>query len=235
MFTLDRVVPWGRSFNEYSRMFALTEADLRGHILGCADGPASFNAEATRRGSRVVSSDPLYACGESEIRERITTTLREILEQTRQNQHEFVWTTIASVEELSHVRRKAMDEFLADYEAGRREGRYVQAELPVLPFLDKSFDLAVCSHFLFLYSDQLVADFHRDAIAELCRVANDVRIFPLLALGAVRSRHISTVTASYTLLISQCHQRINTSGTASRNITRSRCSHDEHYRHGHVS
>jgi hypothetical protein len=28
MFTLDRVVPWGRSFDEYQRMFALTEADL---------------------------------------------------------------------------------------------------------------------------------------------------------------------------------------------------------------
>jgi hypothetical protein len=57
MFTLDQVVPWGRSFEEYRRMFALTDRDLAGRVLGCADGPASFNAEATTRGSRVVFSD----------------------------------------------------------------------------------------------------------------------------------------------------------------------------------
>jgi hypothetical protein len=29
MFTLDRVAPWGRSFEEYRRMFALSDRDLR--------------------------------------------------------------------------------------------------------------------------------------------------------------------------------------------------------------
>jgi hypothetical protein len=51
MFTLSDVVPWGRSFDEYQRMFVLSEDDLATTILGCADGPASFNAEATRRGA----------------------------------------------------------------------------------------------------------------------------------------------------------------------------------------
>jgi hypothetical protein len=55
MFTLDQVVPWGRSFAEYRRMFALTDAELGLRIIGCGDGPASFNAEATRRGTAVVS------------------------------------------------------------------------------------------------------------------------------------------------------------------------------------
>jgi len=53
MFTLDQVVPWGRSFDEYRRMFALTDAELGLRIIGCGDGPASFNAEATRRGTAV--------------------------------------------------------------------------------------------------------------------------------------------------------------------------------------
>ena len=44
MFTLDQVVPWGRSFDEYRRMFALSDDDLTGSILGCGDGLASFNA-----------------------------------------------------------------------------------------------------------------------------------------------------------------------------------------------
>lgn len=177
-------------------MFALTKADLRGRILGCADGPASFNAEATRRGCRVISCDPLYAFDASEIRQRIQATSQEVLDQTRQNEHEFVWTTIRSVEELGRMRAQAMEEFLADYDAGKRDGRYVEAALPALPFPDKSFDLAVCSHFLFLYSDQLGEDFHGQAILELCRVASEVRIFPLLALGAVLSPHVSRISES---------------------------------------
>lgn len=66
-FTLDQIVPWGRSFDEYVSMFALTDADLTGRILGCGDGPAGFNAEATRRGCRVISCDPLYRCSASTI------------------------------------------------------------------------------------------------------------------------------------------------------------------------
>src|SRR5215471_7275287 len=57
VLTLDRVVPWGRSFDEYCRMFALEEPDLARRILGCGDGPASFNAVATRRGLTVTSCD----------------------------------------------------------------------------------------------------------------------------------------------------------------------------------
>jgi hypothetical protein len=41
------IKPWGRSFDEYVRMFSLTHADIKRQILGCGDGPASFNAELT--------------------------------------------------------------------------------------------------------------------------------------------------------------------------------------------
>jgi hypothetical protein len=68
--TLDAIVPWGRSYNEYVRMFDLQEPDLEKRILGCADGPASFNAEKRHRGKSVVSVDPLYAFSQEEIRHR---------------------------------------------------------------------------------------------------------------------------------------------------------------------
>ena len=48
-FTLADIVPWGRSYDEYRLMFGLDAADLAGRIVGCADGPARFNADATRR------------------------------------------------------------------------------------------------------------------------------------------------------------------------------------------
>ena len=190
MFALDQVVPWGRSFNEYQRMFAMTEADLRRRIVACGDGPASFNAEATRRGAKVISSDPIYRWEAAEIRDRIAVTYDQIMDQMRRNVDEFVWDSIRSVEELGQVRTAAMEDFLDDYATGKIEGRYIDAELPTLPFADASFDLALCSHFLFLYSSQLGEAFHRSAIREMCRVAPDVRIFPLLALGGGRSPYV---------------------------------------------
>jgi hypothetical protein len=193
MFTLDQVVPWGRSFEEYQRMFALSDADVRLRILGCADGPASFNAESTRRGTAVISIDPLYRLDTQTIRDRIAATYDQMMEQARRNSQQFVWDTIQSVEELGRIRIQAMDAFLHDYDLGKRQGRYVDAELPSIAFPDKSFDLAVCSHFLFLYTKHLTEAFHRSAILELCRVACEVRIFPLLALDGRTSPYAARV------------------------------------------
>jgi hypothetical protein len=190
MFSLEQVVPWGRSFDEYSAMFSLTDVDLTAPILGCGDGPASFNAEATCRGSKVISCDPIYKFTKAEIEARIGATYEQVIDQTRQNQDEFVWESITSVEELGRVRMAAMQVFLADYPAGLVDGRYLGAELPSLPFPDGGFDLALCSHLLFLYSRQLDEGFHHSSLLELCRVAKEVRVFPLLALGGAMSPHL---------------------------------------------
>ncbi|HEX5071724.1 MAG TPA: class I SAM-dependent methyltransferase [Gemmatimonadaceae bacterium] len=193
MFTLEQVVPWGRSFDEYCRMFALSSDDLALRILGCGDGPASFNAHATRRGAAVTSCDPIYQWDANQIRERIATTYDQVLDQTRRNANEFVWDSIGSVDELGAIRMAAMEDFLGDYGRGKSAGRYVTAELPELPFTDASFDLAVCSHLLFLYSLHLDEEFHRRSVRELCRVARELRVFPLLALGGERSPYVDRV------------------------------------------
>jgi len=90
----------------------------------------------------------------------------------------------------------AMTTFLDDYEQGRRAGRYVVAGLPSLPLADGAFDLALCSHFLFLYSQQRDAAFHMESMRELCRVAREVRVFPLLALGGQPSPHLDATRAA---------------------------------------
>jgi hypothetical protein len=194
VFTLSSVVPWGRSFDEYRRMFALTDADLAGRILGCGDGPASFNAEATRRRTQVVSCDPLYQFNAAQIQQRIDETAPEVLEQARRNAREFVWDeAIPDIDALKRVRMTAMSAFLDDYDHGRAEGRYLDARLPSLPFADGAFDLALCSHFLFLYSQQLDEAFHVQSMRELSRVAREVRVFPLLGLGGAPSAHVGPV------------------------------------------
>jgi hypothetical protein len=108
----------------------------------------------------------------------------------------FVWISIQSVEELERIRMNAMEAFLDDYDLGKRQGRYVDAELPSLPFADQSFDLALCSHFLFLYTEHLPEDFHRHAIIELRRVAAEVRVFPLLNLAAKPSPYVSRLASA---------------------------------------
>ncbi|GAK49636.1 hypothetical protein U14_00859 [Candidatus Moduliflexus flocculans] len=195
--TYDCVVPWGRSFDEYVRMFGLTEHDLTRKILGCGDGPASFNKTMRERGNSVVSIDPIYQFSAAQIRERIDATYQQVMEQTRQNADKFLWTTIPSLEALGRIRMSAMLEFLDDYETGTAEGRYRFEELPSLSFADSAFDLALCSHFLFLYSDNLSEEFHREAIAEMLRVAREVRIFPILDLNANLSRYVEPMIAYF--------------------------------------
>ena len=183
-FKYSEAVPWGRSFEEYCRMFVLSEQDLKLRIVGCGDGPASFNTEMFQFGHRVVSCDPLYHLNSTQIQERIDVTYENVMRQTVENQHNFVWTRIKSPKELGKVRLAAMRKFLADFDSGKSAGRYVTGELPDLPFEANAFDLAICSHFLFLYSDILSFEFHLRAIEEMCRVAAEARIFPLLNYNA---------------------------------------------------
>jgi hypothetical protein len=187
---LNEVIPWGRSFEEYRRMFALSAADLAGRILGCGDGPASFNAEATALGHAVVSCDPIYALPPGEIERRVEDCYPDLIAQVRRNPSGFVWDHFHDPDHLGQCRLAAMRRFLADFEAGQAAGRYVTAALPRLPFEDRQFDLALVSHLLFLYSDHLDFGFHRAAVEELLRVSREVRIFPLLTLDRKPSPHV---------------------------------------------
>jgi hypothetical protein len=195
--SLENVVPWGRTMNEYERMFSLTSADLSRSILGCGDGPASFNAQWTARGGQALSVDPIYAFSAGEIEKRVRETYEVIINGVRDNPDDFVWNDIASPEALGELRLSAMRRFLEDFETGKQQGRYIEESLPHLPFAGKQFDIALVSHLLFLYSEQLDLTFHRAALEELCRVAREVRIFPLLALGSVPSPHLEPIVKEW--------------------------------------
>lgn len=179
-FKLESVVPWGRSLDEYIRMFDLTTDELRLKILDCAGGPASFNAEMMRKGYKVICCDPIYQFSADEIAQRIQETYQTVIDGAKATQEYYVWQDIQSPEHLGQIRMAAMQQFLEDLPLGIQQERYITAELPILPFDTEQFDLAICSHFLFTYSDLLSQDFHLASIQELCRVAGEVRIFPLL-------------------------------------------------------
>ena len=190
---LDQVVPWGRSFDEYRRMFCLADADLAGSILGCGDGPASFNAEATALGHPVVSCDPIYQFSTEAIRRRVHETRQTIVEQARAHADQYLWSDLRDPDDLCRHRLLAMERFFADFEQGKAVSRYVCAALPHLPFPDNSFSLALVSHLLFLYSRQLNLEFHIESVYELLRIASEVRIFPLIDLDHHLSSHLGPV------------------------------------------
>ena len=190
---LEEVVPWGRTLEEYQAMFSLSEADLNAKILGCGDGPASFNAEMTELGHFVVSIDPIYQFSAKQIELRVRATYEPVISQVKQNFDNYVWKNFKDADELGRARLNTMERFLLDYESGKKAGRYLYQSLPSLEFADDQFELCLCSHLLFLYSEQLSLDFHLASIHELLRIAPEVRIFPLLTLDGQPSLYLELI------------------------------------------
>ena len=193
----NQVIPWGRSLQEYKRMFNLSAEELYLRILGVGDGPASFNSEMNALGHTVLSVDPIYFFSGAQIEGRIKENYHSLISQVQQNSDNFVWDFFSDPAHCGRFRLEAMRKFLDDFEVGKKQGRYLPEYLPTLNFTDCQFDLALCSHLLFLYSIQLSFDFHRDSIQELCRVSQEVRIFPLLTLNCEKSPYVAPIQSHF--------------------------------------
>jgi hypothetical protein len=173
-----------RSFAEYVAMFDLDAEQLRGaSVLDCAAGAASFVAEASSTyGANAAAVDPAYALD----RDELTTTVRASIESgaaiADQFADRFTWDWYGSPEARDVMRKTALSRFLVDLVSNPQ--RYRAGSLPSLPFADGEFALALCSHLLFTWADELGCDWHFAAIEELSRVAGEVRIFPTLVQGA---------------------------------------------------
>jgi hypothetical protein len=194
---LDKVVPFGRSLDEYTKMFNLSAEDLQKDILGVGDGPASFNAEGTTKGYKITSIDPIYQFDGAEIKQRFDAVVDNIIDQIVATPNNWIWSYHKNPQELKASRIKTLETFLQDYPQGKQAGRYQAQELPYLNFADQSYDLALCSHFLFLYSEQCDRDFHLAAIAEMLRISHEVRIFPLLTLMQETSPYVDFVRKKF--------------------------------------
>ncbi|MGC1308585.1 MAG: SAM-dependent methyltransferase [Phormidesmis sp.] len=223
---LDQVVPFGRSLDEYIHMFSLSDRDLKKTILSVADGPASFNAEGTAKGHRIQSIDPLYIFSAREICDRFYAVRDNIIEQIKNSPDDWVWHYHSSPDDLKERRSQVTERFAADYDIGKQQGRYRIGELPNLAAQNDAYNLGLCSHFLFLYSDQLDTAFHIAAIKEMLRVCNEVRIFPLLTLGQNQSPHLAPAIqhltqAGYLCNIEKVNYELQPGGNQMLKITRS--------------
>lgn len=193
---LEKVVPFGRSLDEYKTMFALSDSDLEKTIVGVGDGPASFNVEMFALGKSVISVDPLYVFRAEDIERQFNAVVDDIIAQVRATPGDWIWSYHRSPEHLKENRMQVLRLFAADYETGKANGRYRVGELPSLDFEDNRFQLALCSHFLFLYSDHFSYEFHVASVREMLRVAAEVRIFPLVTLMLEKSPYVQPLVES---------------------------------------
>ena len=197
VFELKNTVPWGRTLEEYRSMFDFTDSDMNKRIISFGDGPASFNYEMTKQDKSVTSLDPIYQFSKEDLEKRIEETKDTVMKQMKENQDNYIWTSIKNLSELENIRMGAMSDFIADFELGKIQNRYVQHELPeTTNFKEQAFDLGLSSHFLILYS-KLGLDFHIKSIIEMLRICKEVRIFPLVNLNAVKSEVLEGIIEEF--------------------------------------
>ncbi|WP_328662590.1 hypothetical protein [Nocardia salmonicida] len=165
-------------------MFALTEDDLGRRILDCPGGAAGFAAEVMERGGDVTACDTAYF--DNGVERVAATAVAEAdrgNEYVRQHADAYRWTFFADPDEHRRARRESAQHFATHTRTSPE--CYIPARLPTLPFADNTFDLALSSHLLFSYADDLDYTFHRQAIIELARVVTtEVRLFPLTPIGS---------------------------------------------------
>ncbi len=195
---IDRIAFIGRTYEEYIRIFDLHESVLRqGHILDCAAGPSSFTAGAHRLGFKTTACDLLYGRSIEMLAEKSREDIEHVFQKVDGVPHLYVWKYYKNRNEIIALRRKAFGLFAGDFPDGLRNGRYIQAELPRLPFADRMFSLVLSSHFLFLYGDRLNVDFHVASLKEMVRVSSgEVRIYPLQGLDAKPYPHMGKVLSA---------------------------------------
>lgn len=182
-YTFERVVFFGRTFRDYLQFFAFEEEELQGRrILDVAAGPASFTAEAIRKRFNVTATDPLYDRSFAAIQSNTQMDFETVVTKTEQHQEKFDFKAFGDFAGFVQARKEATEGFLADYTAGRAQGRYIMGALPELPFEANAFDIALCGHFLFLYASRFDFEFHFEALKEMCRVAREVRVYPIVTM-----------------------------------------------------
>lgn len=169
---------WIYDFSDYQQMYDLTKGDLTKSIFDFSAGIASFNAEATQRGMSVISMDLMYAASEKEMHEQAKAFLQQVISQLKETPERLNKPSETAVNEVIHLWEKTEKLFLADYALGRSQLRYQPINLPQLPYPAHQFDLALCTDFIFHHA--LSREAVSAVLQELCRVAEEVRIFPLL-------------------------------------------------------
>jgi SAM-dependent methyltransferase len=180
-------------------MFDLPEQLGGKRILDIAGGASSFTADCNSKGIFAQAVDPRYSYAPEIVLADARAEIETSTEKLRALAHRFDWTYYGGIDQHRAGRLESFHRFAADFSASDAKKRYIAGSLPELPLADQSFDIVLCSHFLFLYADQFDASFHERAVLDMiriCRPGGQVRIYPLLSLRWEPYPHLSSLLAA---------------------------------------
>ena len=176
---------WGESYENVINMFDLDDIDLKKSILDCMGPPSSFTPLARKAGQKVVSCSDVYGSNKEALEEKVPEILRQTLSIIGDNPDRFVGSAIGTTKEYSEKLKSSLDIFFKTYNDDFKEDLYSSESLPVLnDFNASEFGLVICRHFLFKENANFTVDFHVRCIKEMCRVAKECRIFPLVGANS---------------------------------------------------
>jgi len=190
---LERIVFIGRTFEEYMRMFSLSEEELQGKkILDCPAGACSFTAVGSKLGLDVTACDIAYYHSSEDLKNKGLQDIEHAMEHMQKAFNNYKWDYFKDIEGLKRHRSSALQDCANDMKQSSE--RYIPVTLPTLPFKDEEFDILLSAHFLFMYADRLDYPFHLETLNELLRVTKEeVRLFPLVDLEGKRYSELDKV------------------------------------------
>lgn len=177
---MRELVLCGHDLNDYKDMFCLTDSELNSNILEYGCGPTAFNSQQQDIGHKTISFDKLFSLPVQDLKNQINSDFDVMVERINKNQDQFNLKDNNSLKVVIEKRRSGITRFIKDFKQGVKDKRYLPIDNNKLPFSDFSFDIAVCSHYLFSELTSLDIKSHLMIIKELARVAKEVRIFPLI-------------------------------------------------------
>lgn len=169
---------WIYDFSDYQQMYDLTQADFEKVILDFSAGISSFNAQACARGMQVISADPAYHLSETDMHSHARSVLHHTISQLEADPTRLQNHSVSMRQKIESLWEKTEATFLQDYAAGKLQARYQSIQLPTFPFATLQFQLALCTDYVFHHA--LSREKVHAILKELARVAEEVRIFPLL-------------------------------------------------------
>ncbi|MFC7082440.1 hypothetical protein [Halorussus caseinilyticus] len=189
-YAIDDVAFIGRTVEEYEHMFDLDLSAWEGQsVLDCPGGACAFVAEANTRDIDAVGVDILYDVPPDELHEKCESDVDTAIAGFEGVEDQFIWEFYDDVADVRAHWTAAYQEFIADYADRFDTDRYVDAQLPDLPFEDDSFSLVLSANLMFLYMEKFDYEFHEQSLLELARVASDeVRVYPSNASTASATR-----------------------------------------------
>lgn len=172
------VKDWIYNLDDYRQIFNLTDQEIQKGTLDYPGGVSSVNAELYALGQTIISAGPSYRLSPKEMQGHAKQILQNKITNLRQNVELLSTPNEQTINNVIQRWQLSTEQFLADYELGKKQGRYIVLDPPPFTTIEQTFELLLCTDFLFnkalspTHSSQQLMD-------ELCKLATEIRVFPL--------------------------------------------------------